>query len=79
MFLGSIDNPIEPQDHCEPQPVEDGDDSILACVCTGDFCNGYKAKEEEEAERQTPRPATTTTTTTTPSPRIRTTTQPPRF
>ena len=69
---GSVENPIEPQDICNPQQVEDGDDSIKACVCTEDFCNGYMDKDEAS---QKPKQTTTTATTTTLSPRTKTTTQ----
>ena len=48
---GSVENPIEPQDICNPQQVEDGDDSIKACVCTEDFCNGYMDKDEASQDK----------------------------
>ena len=73
---GPIESPLEPQDSCSPQPVEDGDDSIVACVCTEDFCNGYKDESEASKPQTSGKPPVTTTATTTPSPRIKTTTQP---
>nr|XP_040563791.1 uncharacterized protein LOC121114036 isoform X4 [Lepeophtheirus salmonis] len=40
ILLGSIENPIAPSHECVPRPVEN-DDSIMACICATDFCNGY--------------------------------------
>jgi hypothetical protein len=45
--LGTPENPLEPQDNCQPQVVEDGGDGVMACICTDDFCNGYKNENTE--------------------------------
>lgn len=54
ILLGSIDNPLEAQETCSPKRVEEGDDSVLACLCTEDYCNGFGA-EDEQIRRQPPR------------------------
>ena len=38
ILLGNIDNPVEPQPECRPDSLES--DSISACICTSDLCNG---------------------------------------
>ena len=38
ILLGSIDDPVEPSEECNPVSVES--DTINACICTSDFCNG---------------------------------------
>ena len=53
VLLGSITDPIVPSDQCVPKPVEDA--SIMACICTNDFCNGMDGGES--AIRSTPRPS----------------------
>ena len=59
ILLGSIDRPIEPSNNCRPQSVEEGDDSIQACLCTDDFCNGFEAPvaPSERPRRPNPRPS----------------------
>ena len=63
ILLGSINDPIEPRSNCRPKNVED-DDSIMACLCTEDYCNGFESEEEKRANRNratTRRPSRTTT------------------
>ena len=63
ILLGSINDPVEPKSNCRPKNVED-DDSITACLCTEDYCNGYESDEEKRANRNRPttrRPSRTTT------------------
>ena len=57
ILLGSIDRPIEPLKKCNPKSVDEGDDSIQACLCTDDFCNGYEAPSSSPQIRTT-RPTT---------------------
>ena len=38
ILLGSIDNPVQPQAQCSLTSLES--DSISACICTSDLCNG---------------------------------------
>merc|ERR550539_1420977 len=38
ILLGSIDNPVQPQVECSLTSLES--DSISACICTSDLCNG---------------------------------------
>ena len=58
ILLGSIDRPIEPLNNCQPQNVELGDDSIQACLCTDDFCNGL-ASPQDSSRSSSRRPTTT--------------------
>ena len=63
ILLGSINDPVEPIPNCRPKNVED-DESITACLCTEDYCNGYESDEEKSANRNritTKRPSRTTT------------------
>ena len=50
ILLGSIDDPIEARADCRPKNVEN-DDSITACLCTEDYCNGYESEEERSSAR----------------------------
>ena len=79
ILLGNIDNPIEPRNNCRPKNVED-DDSITACLCTEDYCNGYESEEEKQINRNqitTKRPSRVQPTSRRPSPnQITTTTRP---
>ena len=65
ILLGSISDPIEAKSNCRPKNVEN-DDSIMACLCTEDYCNGYESEEERASNRNrgatTKRPARITTT-----------------
>ena len=55
ILLGSIDNPLEPQAGCNPRSVEEGDDSVIACLCNDDYCNGFDAgRRQSEAPRREP-------------------------
>ena len=72
ILLGSIQNPINPQNQCVPAPVEDA--NIMACVCTDDLCNGLDGAAN--VDRSTPKPAFVFPSTSRP-PRISTTTQRP--
>lgn len=71
VLLGNIDNPVEPQSECSPASLES--DSISACICTSDLCNGIGDDDINTAvsvitTTRRPREVTTTTTTTTPRP-----------
>ena len=89
ILLGSIDNPIEPQQNCDPRPVESGDTSVIACLCTDDYCNGFGGNDQTASNRQSPpqRQSVRTTeaprrqatrTTTAPRRQTQRTTKPPR-
>ena len=43
---------MEPTAECNPRRVEEGDDSVLACLCTDDYCNGFEAGRQIEAPRR---------------------------
>ena len=53
ILLGSIDDPVEARSDCRPKNVEN-DDSIMACLCTEDYCNGYESEEERTSNRNQP-------------------------
>ena len=38
ILLGSVDDPVKITETCSPVSIEDN--SISACICTTDFCNG---------------------------------------
>ena len=38
VLLGSLEDPVLPEEEC--QPVEVQSDTIMACICTTDLCNG---------------------------------------
>ena len=50
ILLGTIDDPIEARSDCRPKNVEN-DDSITACMCTEDYCNGYESDEEKASNQ----------------------------
>lgn len=54
ILLGSIDNPLEAQTGCNPTQVEEGDDSVIACLCNDDYCNGFDVGRQSEAPRREP-------------------------
>ena len=62
VLLGSIDKPVEPGTQCSPSSIES--DSISACICTTDLCNGIGNddinQEVSGVSITTVRPATTT-------------------
>ena len=67
ILLGSIDNPVEPRAECEPDSLES--DSISACICTTDLCNGLGDDDikTEVSLVTTTRPRAAPTTTTAPT------------
>ena len=75
VLLGSIDQPVQPQAQCSPTSLES--DSISACLCTSDLCNGVGEDDvnTELALVTTRRPRVAPTTTTTPPTTRRTTTR----
>jgi hypothetical protein len=85
ILLGSINEPIETLSECVPQTIDEGEDAILACICTSDFCNGIGTNDIPQFQNQQQRPVTqplsrrTTTerpTRRTEAPRRRTTQEP---
>ena len=45
ILLGSIDNPLEAEAGCNPTQVEEGDDSVIACLTESSHlvtCRGHK-------------------------------------
>ena len=77
ILLGTIDDPIEPRSDCRPKNVED-DDSIMACMCTEDYCNGHES-EEERTSNILNRNRNKQITTKRPGPRNQPTTRRPSF
>lgn len=40
VLLGTITNPLTPEDHCVERDItDDGSGSIKACLCSTDYCN----------------------------------------
>ena len=40
VLLGTITNPLTPEDHCAERDItDDGSGSIKACLCSTDYCN----------------------------------------
>lgn len=59
VLLGSIEEPVEPQPECSPMAVES--DTIMACICTNDFCSGIEAtsaSDQVSSKALTPAPRT---------------------
>jgi hypothetical protein len=71
VLLGSISDPLVPSSHCDKRDITDnGDGSILACLCDTDYCNDQE--DTGESKQQTPttwkESQTQIITTTTPAP-----------
>ena len=53
ILLGSISDPLVPASHCNKRDITDnGDGSILACLCDTDYCNDEE--DTVESKQQTP-------------------------
>jgi len=50
ILLGSISDPIRPAEQCTPAPVEK-DATVMACICTNDFCNSLDGGSSAVSER----------------------------